>query len=248
MEKSRSYTGLITGIYVAALAATLISFFTLGFSESLMRFVVTLLAVCIAETVVYGYALMWLRGARKASRTSPVWISGAIIVALYMAVVLAAAIMLDWILELNPLWYAGIQIILLLAAAAVLAAVGLHGWNAASGERRAKDASRHLRTHRQELQDISRLARGWQHPEAGRLSGLLDELAEKFRYSDPVSRPGLSATEDILRQQLSLLHDHVALLLTLTELPADWDVETQELTNSIASTLARRNQELAALK
>lgn len=248
MEKRKSYTGLLTVIYLVVLAATITSFFTFGFSESLMRFIVTLFAVCIGETVVYGYALMWLRSAREASRTSPVWISGAIIVALYMAVVLASAIMLDWILKLNPLWYAGVQIIVLLAGAAVLAAVGVYGWNAASGERRAKDASRHLRTHQQELQEISRIARGWHHPEAGRLSGLLDELAEKFRYSDPVSRPGLSATEDILSQQLSLLHDHVALLLALTELPADWDVETQELTNSIASTLARRNLELAALK
>lgn len=46
----------------------------------------------------------------------------------------------------------------------------------------------------------------------------------------------------------SLLHDHVALLLVLKELPARWDTETEELTESIAGTLQRRNLELAALK
>lgn len=247
MEKSRSYAGLITGIYIAVLAGTVISFFTLGLSEP-MRFMVSLLAVCIAETVVYGYALMWLRSARKASRTSPVWISGAIFLALYVASVLALAIMLDWILELYLLWYAGIQLVVLLAAATVLAAVGVHGLNAASGERKAQDGARQLRAHLQELQEIKGVARSWKHPEAGRLAALLEELDERIRYSDPVSKPGISATEDILRQQLSLLHDHVALLLVLKELPAGWDAETQEITDSIASTLARRNQELAALK
>lgn len=248
MEKSRSYAGLITGIYLAILTATLVSFFTLGFSESNVRFIVTLLAVCFAETVVYAYALMWVRSASKASRTSPVWISGAIIVALYVAAVLASAIILDWILELSPFWYAGVQLIVLVATAAVLAAVGVYGSNAASGERKAQDGARQLRAHLQELQEIKGIARSWKHPEAGRLAALLEELDERIRYSDPVSKPGISATEDILRQQLSLLHDHVALLLVLKELPAGWDAETQEITDSIASTLARRNQELAALK
>lgn len=248
MEKSRSYAGLITGIYLAILTATLVSFFTLGFSGSIIRFIVTLLAVCFAETVVYAYALLWLRSASKASRTSPVWISGALIVGLYVAAVVASAIILDWILKLSPLLYAGVQLIVLLATAAVLAAAGVYGSNAASGERKALDSARQLRAHQQELQEIKGIARSWKHPEAGRLAGLLEELEEKFRYSDPVSRPGISATEDILRQQLSLLHDHVALLLILKELPAGWDVETEELTASIASTLARRNLELAALK
>ncbi|MEK4326719.1 hypothetical protein MKX70_12860 [Paenibacillus sp. FSL R7-0312] len=52
----------------------------------------------------------------------------------------------------------------------------------------------------------------------------------------------------MISQQISLLHDHVALLLVLKELPAGWEAETQELADSIAGTLQRRNRELAALK
>ncbi|QUL53797.1 hypothetical protein KDC22_26155 [Paenibacillus tritici] len=248
MQKQRSYTGLITVIYIAALTVTLGSFFMFGFSESLMRFVVTLLAVCIAETAVYGYSLVWLRRAPEASRTSPLFLSGALIMALYVAAVLASAIVLDWLLELHPLWYAGEQLLVLIAAALLLAATGGYGWNAASGERKAAEASRSLRTHRQELHEIRVLAGTWKHPEAGRLVELVEGLEEKFRYSDPVSRPGLFATEDIIKQQISLLHDHVALLLVLKELPVRWDTETQELTESIAGTLQRRNLELSALK
>lgn len=168
--------------------------------------------------------------------------------ALYVAAVLASAILLDWLLELSPLWYAGEQLLILIAASIVLVATGGYGRNAASGERRAADASRSLRTHMQELQEIRGIAGTWKHPEAGRLVELIKALEEKFRYSDPVSRPGLYATEDIIRQQISLLHDHVALLLVLKELPARWDTETEELTESIAGTLQRRNLELAALK
>ncbi|MEK3837688.1 hypothetical protein [Paenibacillus sp. FSL R7-0128] len=248
MQRHRSYTGLVTGIYVAVLAVTAGTFFTFGFSESLLRFVVTLLAVGMAETVVYVYCMLWLRRAAEAGRTSPVFISGAVIIAFYLAAVLASAILLDWLLELSPLWYAGEQLLILIVASIVLVATGGYGRNAASGERRAADASRSLRTHMQELQEIRGIAGTWKHSEASRLVELLEALEEKFRYSDPVSRPGLYATEDIIRQQISLLHDHVALLLVLKELPASWDTETEELTESIAGTLQRRNLELAGLK
>ncbi|AIQ60441.1 hypothetical protein PBOR_28480 [Paenibacillus borealis] len=248
MNKQRSYTGLITVIYIAVLAVTVFSFFMLGFSESLMRFVVTLLAVCIAETVVYGYSVFWLRTAPDVSRTSPLLLSGAWIVGLYVAVVIASAVLLDWLLELSPLWYAGVQLIVLVAAVAVLEAIGLYGRNAASQEQRDASASRNLRRHRQELHEIRELAGTWKHPESIRLTELVGTLEEVFQYSDPISSPELSATEDVISQQISLLHDHVALLLVLKEPPADWDAETQELTDSIASTLQRRNRELAALK
>jgi hypothetical protein len=248
MNKIRSYTGLITVIYIAVLAVTIFSFFMLGFSESLMRFVVTLLAVCIAETAIYGYSILWLRSAPEAVRTSPVLLSGAWIIAVYVIAVLASAVLLDWLLELHPLWYAGEQLIVLIVAAVVLAATGLYGWNAASGERRDADASRNLRHHRQELRGIREIASTWKQPGSARLIELVDTLEEKFRYSDPISNPELSATEDMINQQISLLHDHVALLLVLKEPPADWETETQELTESIAGTLQRRNRELAALK
>lgn len=248
MNKQRSYTGLITVIYVAVLAVTVFSFFMLGFSESLVRFIVTLLAVCIAETAVYGYCVFWLRSAPDVSRTSPLLLSGAWIIALYVFVVIALAVLLDWILELSPLWYAGVQLVVLITAVAVLEAIGLYGRNAASQEQRDADASRNLRRYRQELREIRELAGSWKHPESIRLTELVGSLGEKFQYSDPVSNPELAATEDMISQQISLLHDHVALLLVLKEPPAGWEAETQELTDSIAGTLQRRNRELAALK
>lgn len=248
MNKRKSYTGLVTVIYIAILTVTMLSFFMLGFSESLMRFVVTLLAVCIAETIVYGYSIFWLRSAPDAGRTSPVLLSGVWIIIVYVIAVFASAVLLDWLLELSPLWYAGEQLIVLMVAAVVLAAIGLYGRNAVSGERRDADASRNLRHHLQELRRIREIASTWKNTGAPRLIELLDVLEEKFRYSDPISHRELSATEDMINQQISLLHDHVALLLVLKEPPADWDTETKELTESITGTLQRRNRELAALK
>ncbi|MNI72976.1 hypothetical protein D3C73_1289480 [compost metagenome] len=77
---------------------------------------------------------------------------------------------------------------------------------------------------------------------------LLMNLEEQFKYSDPISDPAMYETEDVISQQISLLHDHVALLLVLQEPPADWKEQTEGLAESIAGTLQRRNQELAALK
>lgn len=57
MNKGKSYIRIITIIYVAAIILTVFSFIGLGFSESLFRFVTSLVAVLLAESVVYGYCI-----------------------------------------------------------------------------------------------------------------------------------------------------------------------------------------------
>lgn len=57
MNKGKSYIRIITIIYVAAIILTVFSFIGLGFSESLFRFVISLVAVLLAESVVYGYCI-----------------------------------------------------------------------------------------------------------------------------------------------------------------------------------------------
>lgn len=248
MNKSRKYAGTFTVVYASAIAVTVFSFLILGFSESLLRFVISLVAVLVAESAAYAYSLFWLKAAGSISHTPPVLISGAFITVLYSAAVFVSVFILDGVLEIPALWYGVEQLLLIVGGIIGLGAVGLYGWNAAMQERKTETAIHSHGQHLLELKEIGVLARSWKHPEALRLVETIDSIEDQFKYSDPVSSPDLTATEDIISQQLSLLHDQVSLLLALHEAPSDWETEINELIEGIAGTLKRRNRELAALK
>ncbi|WP_339266715.1 hypothetical protein [Paenibacillus sp. FSL R5-0470] len=248
MNKGKSYIRIITIIYVAAIILTVFSFIGLGFSESLFRFVISLVAVLLAESVVYGYCIFWLRTAGSVQRTSPVLLSGAIITGIYAVGVFASAIVFDWLLELSPLWYAAVQLLILLIGGITLAVIGIYGWNAGTEEQQIQRSLQAFRQHQSEINEISTLASSWNNPETEQLVKLLNKLRDQFKFSDPVSDPSLYATEDIMHQQISLLHDHVKLLLMTNEPHENWQAEINEMADSIKATLERRNRELAALK
>ncbi|WP_157643585.1 hypothetical protein [Paenibacillus camerounensis] len=248
MQKKRSYRGLISLIYAASAVLTCAAFILPGFPESRGRFITSLLSVLAAESALYGYVLFWLRSAGKNRNTPPVLISGAWITAAYAAAVFIAAALLDWGLQLPPRLYMTVQLALLLVSAGLLAAVALYGQRAAAEERRATDTVRAHRQHQAELREIRELAGSWRHPGAEWLADLIRGLEEQFRYSDPLSRPELYDTEEMLTRQISLLHDQVALLLALQEPGTGWEGTAAELAGSITGTLQRRNRELAALK
>ncbi|WP_151736490.1 hypothetical protein [Paenibacillus tengchongensis] len=238
---------VLTGCFAAAAALTVLALITTGFTESLPRLIITMLSLLTAEGVLYGYSLYWLRSAATGRVLKPVLVSGAFIAGTYAIAVLASALLLGRLLKLPPLWYALGQLLVLMLGAAALGAAGLYGRNAARNGG-AADASRlHLRQ-REGLAEAAAAARTWKRPEASRLTELVAGLQESFQYSDPVSVPGLYATEELLDQQISLLQDHVKLLLALPEPPQDWEAESIEITQRIAVTLARRNRELAGLK
>ncbi|OZQ62108.1 hypothetical protein CA600_23170 [Paenibacillus sp. VTT E-133280] len=248
MNKGKSYIRIITIIYVAAIILTVFSFIGLGFSESLFRFVTSLVAVLLAESVVYGYCIFWLRTAGSVQRTSPVLLSGAFITGIYAAGVFASAIVFDWLLELSPLWYAAVQLLILLMGGITLAVIGIYGWNAGSEEQQRQRSMQAFRQHQSEINEISALASSWKNPETEQLIKVLNNLRDQFKFSDPISDPSLYATEDIMNQQIALLHDHVKLLLMTNEPHENWQAEINEMADSIKATLERRNRELAALK
>lgn len=235
---------MISIIFAAAVILTVLTFMGMGFSESPARFTVSFIAVLTAEIAVYAFTVYWLRIAASSRKTSPVFFSRALIIAGYMVLVLGSAVVLDWLLELPPYWYAAEQLALLILSAIVLGAAGGYGRHAGAQERHMAEASRSHRLHMSELVEIRELAGRWKFPESERLADLIALLEERFRYSNPLSKPALFATEDMISQQISLLHDHVSLLLVLKVPPANWEAEINEMTDSIAHTLQRRNREL----
>lgn len=240
----KAYTGTVSLIFAGAVILTVLTFTGIGYSESPLRFAVSLLAVLIAEGVVFAFTVYWLRTAGSIRETSPVLLSGTVIVAAYAAVVFISAVVLDGLLELSPLWYAAEQLTVLVLCGVVLVAVGGYDRHAGAQEQHVSEASRSHRLHMSELGEIRELAGRWKFPESERLADLIALLEERFRYSNPLSKPALFATEDMISQQISLLHDHVSLLLVLKVPPANWEAEIHELTDSIVHTLQRRNREL----
>ncbi|AIQ70640.1 hypothetical protein [Paenibacillus graminis] len=107
MNRNRKYASWFTGVYAAVVMLTLLSLVMLGLADSVFRTVVSMIALLTAESAVYAYSLFWLRTAGTAKRTPPVLLSGALIMAVYTAVVFFSAIVLDWMLALRPYWYAG---------------------------------------------------------------------------------------------------------------------------------------------
>jgi len=247
MKPRKSNFSVASMIYAAVLICTLISFIIL-WPGSGTRVIVSLSSVLLAESVVYGYSLFWLRHGSRVSRTSPVILSGAFITILYAVVVFISVNVFDLLLELPSVWYVSLQLFFLGAEVICLVIVRIYGWNAGILEKRAEDSSRNLRQHLQELDEIKLSVLKWNQSEREPLGELIKTLQANFKYSDPVSRPSMFATEDILTQQISLLKDHLNLLFNTGVLPEDWEAETLAIIESITNTLARRNLELSTLK
>lgn len=248
MQKNRSYAGNISLIYAAAVILTVAFFIILGLPGLQSRSIVSMLAMLSAESMVFGFTVCRLRPAKSNRNPSPVQTGGTWITGTYAAAVLIAAALLDWGLQLQAPAYAAVQLTLLLVSAALLAVTGIYSRIAGARGRRTDDAARAHIQHQTELKDIRELAGSWRHPGAQWLVELVAGLEEQFRYSDPHSWTDLYDTEEMLTRQISLLHDQVALLLTLRDPGSGWEGATGELADSIAGTLLRRNRELAALK
>lgn len=248
MNRNKKYVQMITVIYVVIILVTLFSFLGLGFSDSWIRYIISLSAVLLAESVIYGYCIFWLYTSDSVQRTSPVLLSGALITGGYATIVFISVLALDWLLELPPLWYAAEQGLVLLLGAFALVMIGFYGWNAGTKEQEVKNSVESFRKYQSEMTEISRLAGSWNHPEADQLVKVIRLLHDEFKFSDPVTEPSLYAVEDMIEQQLSLLHDQVELLLAVQAPSESWQVEINEIADSIRATLQRRNRELAALK
>ncbi|WP_054942695.1 hypothetical protein [Paenibacillus ihuae] len=145
------------------------------------------------------------------------------------------------------LGYSESQLANLIISTVILGAAGIYGRSAAAKVRKIKVAARIHRQHLAELQDIRELAGTWRHPGAEWLTELVAGVEEQFLYSAPV-HSSMFATEATLTQQISLLHDQVALLMALQSPGSNWEESASELAESISATLQRRNRELAALK
>lgn len=248
MNRKKPYAVMLTAIYITVIILTVLAFTIMGFSVNHQRLLITLLAILIAETAVYAYTLFWIKVARTVSGTPPVVLSGAFITAAYTAAVVLAAVIFDWLLEVPSFWYAAVHLLLLAAAAISLALIGLYGWHAGAQERKEGRAARSLLGQRKKLAEIKQAARGWEHEGNDQLVGVVRRVEEKFTYSDPVSRPELSATEEMLDQQIALLRDQVELLLATSAPRAGWEDELEAIATDIETTLQRRNRELAGLK
>ena len=217
-----------------------------GMPGGLTRGAVSAAALLVSAAAACGFGAAYQRAKKKqGARLSPLWAGGAVLAAGYAVLALTLFIVLDRWLRIAPAPYALCQGWLLAAALAAGGGLAWAGRRASLQEQDAEGGS--LRRLQRMMADI-RLLVPPDRPELQFLAGQLRKADERFRFSDPVTRPELSAFEDTLRQQLELLHDQLELLRSVGNAPDEWLKQTEAIIDEVAAALERRNAELAQLK
>ncbi|WP_310551433.1 hypothetical protein [Paenibacillus glufosinatiresistens] len=101
---------------------------------------------------------------------------------------------------------------------------------------------------RNDVMEIAARVSAWNHPAREELVGIVENVREALRFSDPVSRPQLTETEYVLADQIKLLNDQVTLILGINEQTGEAVAEAGKIADCIRITLERRNRELQLLK
>lgn len=228
-----------------AAVITLAALSAYGMPGGLTRSAVSAAALLASAAAVVSFAAAYRRAKRQGPGLSPVWAGGAVLTAGYAVLALTLFIVLDRWLRIAPASYALCQGWLLAAALAAGGGLAWAGRRASLQEQDAEGGS--LRRLQRMMADIRLLV----PPDRAELQVLAEQLRkadERFRFSDPVSRPELSASEDTLRQQLELLRDQLELMRSVGNAPDEWLKQTEAIIDEVAAALERRNAELAQLK
>lgn len=243
--KNHSIAGAWRPALSIATVTTLAVLSAYGMPGGITRSAVSAAALLASAAAVVGFAAAYRRAKRQGPGLSPVWAGGAVLTAGYAVLALTLFFVLDRWLRIAPAQYALCQGWLLAAALAAGGALSGAGRRASLQEQDAEGGS--FRPLQRMIADI-RLLVPPARPELQVLAGRLRETDERFRFSDPVSRPELSAFEDTLRQQLELLRDQLELVRSVPYAPEEWLEQTEAIVDEVAAALERRNAELARLK
>ncbi|MDF2921493.1 MAG: hypothetical protein K0R57_407 [Paenibacillaceae bacterium] len=242
---SRFSLRALTLAYIVGLIITLAIFVWLGqWDLSAGKWWCSLASFIFAETLGYGY-LVRLIGNRRRTRMVHAHLTAGTLILLYGAAVTAIAIIFWLIIPVSLFTY----LILHLIAAAVLAA-GLIAARAFSGyvedqEPAAQGETQIFRQTQGILHVLRQDMDNWLKEKDGQLHGLLDQLADKVQFSDPVSHPSLIAMEENLLWQARELEKSLKRLRQ----GENGNLElSRQLILEIMSDITKRNSQLIALK
>ncbi|MCD9024807.1 hypothetical protein [Cohnella silvisoli] len=248
MDKHRDNARLATVIYVLALLVTLAVVFLIGLPFARISHAwISLFALFIAETALYGLSLYYIPNRKHSDATIPGYLAFGTIAGLYLIVVIIFIIVFSLVLDLSTFNYGLLHFIALGVAGIMASMVAIYFRHADDQEVNSTAQVQWVSGMRSTLLSIKQELAGWNHEERGGLAKGIAELEEKVRYSDPVSHPSLVGTEESLMQQVHELASGISSLVKETETTG----ETERVGRQIRETmnlLESRNQRLLQLK
>lgn len=249
MDKQRDYARVVTFIYVLGILITLAVVFLVGlpFSRTSHTWV-SLGALLLAETAIYGLVLHYLSQGKRSSGLIPGYLAFSAIAGLYLIVIIVFIIVFSLVFDVSTTSYALLHFIALAIAAIMASLVTLYvrhseqqdGEPSASSVQWVPEVRDSLLSIKQELE-------GWNHEASSRLSKDVASLDEKVRYSDPTSHSSLANTESDVLNQVRLLAREINGL----KKAADANGQSEQIgrqIQEIANLIASRNQRLIQLK
>lgn len=249
MDKQRDYSRIVTLIYILAILITLAVVFLIGlpFSRTSHTWI-SLGALLLAETAIYGLALHYISGGKRASALIPGYLAYSVIAGLYLAIVIVFIIVFSLAADISTVSYGLLHFIALAIAAIMASLITLYVRHA---EQQDGDPSASSHDWVPEVRDTLLLVKqeleGWNGEASGGLRKGIEELDEKVRYSDPVSHPSLSGTEKNVLNRIRLLANEISELATASETDGEAERLSKQI-REVSNEVSVRNQRLVQLK
>lgn len=246
-QRRDTYARLITLIYALAVILTLAVVFFIGLQfTGPVHLWISLAALLIAETAVYGLNLYHIGNRNRPDGIVSGYLAYMTIAGLYLLAA-AIAIVISLIFPLSAARYGLIHVILLAAAGILAGFVAIFSRNASDQEQEMKEQVWWVQQMGIALLGIKQDLETWNHQEKERIKKGIEDLEEKVRYSDPVSQPEVASTEMYLLDQARSLASGVRGLANAPDAAAEAERIGAQI-RDMANQIAVRNRQLLQAK
>lgn len=248
MDKYLYYKKIASIIYGLTVVLTLAVIFLTGLPFVRENHLwITLSALLLAETIAFRVVIYMLSNHKQFTKLIPGYMAyGTVSGVYFLSVILIVGLFSLW-LNVSTFSYFLIHLIALAAAAIVFGLVALYVKNVGHQEADTASQVQLLKGMQLTLLTVKQHVDMWNDENSGSIKQLVEQLEEKVRYSDPISHPSLSLTDQELVQQIQELAERISALVRDTEQQEDVG-NLGKFIRNIEHQLEERNRQLVELK
>lgn len=243
MNMSRIYAGVWTFIYVCALALTFTLLLWIGMPfSSPANLWISIWALVLAETAVYGTALFGISLQKRNGKLSAGYWAFVTVSTLYFIAAAVIVILFSLVFNAPVLSYVLVHLAVL-AAAGIAAGLAAFAFHKSVKDDNGAAETQLVHNMQHAMRDAVRQLRG------GEDDGLLRELErleEKVRFSDPVSHPAMLDVDRRLVAEAERLADDIC---RYAEQPEEAEADSfSRRIRELSDLLTERNEKLIQRK